>query len=93
MTHTLPGRPAVGRRPGIRRMLVGNVAARLVALVALALATVLVARVGGPALVGAFTLLRVLPGLAGVLASAGLPGATPYFLAGSGRTDPRVGSP
>ncbi len=90
MTHTLPTRPAVARRSGIRRMLVGNVAARLVALVALGLATVLVARLGGPALVGAFTLLRVLPGLAGVLASAGLPGAAPYFLAGSGRTDPRT---
>ncbi|HST66302.1 MAG TPA: polysaccharide biosynthesis C-terminal domain-containing protein, partial [Mycobacteriales bacterium] len=90
MTHTLPASPVVGRRPGLRRMLVGNVAARLVALVALALATVLVARVGGPALVGAFTLLRVLPGLAGVLVSAGLPGAAPYFLAGSGRADPRV---
>jgi O-antigen/teichoic acid export membrane protein len=71
-------------------MFVGNVAARVVALAALALATVLVARIGGPTLVGAFTLLRVLPGLAGVLASAGLPGAAPYFLAGSGRTDGRV---
>jgi O-antigen/teichoic acid export membrane protein len=71
-------------------MFIGNVAARVVALAALALATIMVARIGGPALVGAFTLLRVLPGLAGVLASAGLPGAAPYFLAGSGRIDGRV---
>lgn len=73
MTATRGGR--------IRGMLVGNVAARVGALVALAVATVMVARAGGPALVGAFTLLRVLPGLAGVLAALGLPGAVPYFLA------------
>ena len=71
----------VRRATGVRGLLVGNVAARLAALAALAVATVLVARVGGPSLVGAFTLLRVLPGLAGVLAAAGLPGAAPYFLA------------
>jgi O-antigen/teichoic acid export membrane protein len=90
VTGTVPARRPAAARGGIRRMLVGNVAARVVALGALALATVLVARIGGPTLVGAFTLLRVLPGLAGVLVSAGLPGAAPYFLAGSGRTDGRV---
>jgi O-antigen/teichoic acid export membrane protein len=78
------------RRDGrVRGLLVGNVAARLGALGALAVATVLVARAGGPSLVGAFTLLRVLPGLAGVLAAAGLPGAAPYFLA-SHADDPRL---
>src|SRR5439155_747359 len=61
----------VRRADRVRGLLVGNVAARLGALAALAVATVLVARVGGPSLVGAFTLLRVLPGLAGVLAAAG----------------------
>ena len=70
-----PGK-ATGR---LRSLVVGNVAARLGALAALAVATVMVARAGGPALVGAFTLLRVLPGLAGVLAAAGLPGAAPYL--------------
>lgn len=79
---------AAARRPGLRALVAGNVAARLGALVALALATVLVARVGGATGVGAFTLLRVLTGLAGVLAAAGLPGAAPYFLAR--RSDPRV---
>jgi O-antigen/teichoic acid export membrane protein len=73
----------------IRTLLVGNVAARVAALVALAIATVMVARAGGPALVGVFTLMRVLPGLAGVLAAAGLPGAAPYFLA-SRRDDPAL---
>jgi len=74
---------------GIRTLVAGNLVARLGALVALAAATVMVARAGGPALVGAFTLFRVLPGLAGVLAAAGLPGACPYFLAARG-TDGRL---
>ena len=69
------------RSAGLRAIFAGNVAARLAALAALGAATVLVGRVGGPDLVGGFTLLRVLPGLAGVLAAAGLPGAAPYFLA------------
>jgi O-antigen/teichoic acid export membrane protein len=68
---------------GLRRVLAGNVVARLGALLALAAATVMVARVGGPDLVGGFTLLRVLPGLAGVLAAFGLPGAAPYYLSSS----------
>ena len=63
-------------------VLQANIAARLAALAALTLATILVARAGGPKLLGELTLLRVLPGLAGVLASCGLPTAAPYFLAG-----------
>jgi O-antigen/teichoic acid export membrane protein len=82
-------RPAPGPATRVRSLVAGNLAARLAALLALAAATVVVARVGGPALVGAFTLLRVLPGLAGVLAAAGLPGAVPYFLGASG-DDPRL---
>jgi len=77
VTTTLPAPPRPGR---IRTLFVGNMAARLGALAALAVATVMVARAGGPSLVGAFTLLRVLPGLFGVLAAAGLPSAAPYFL-------------
>jgi len=80
---------AVPRRTRIRALVAGNIAARLGALAALGVATVLVARVGGPSGVGAFTLLRVLPGLAGVLAAAGLPGAVPYFLAARS-DDPRL---
>jgi O-antigen/teichoic acid export membrane protein len=53
-----------------------------VAVLALAGATVLVARLGGAEDVGILALLRVLPGLFGVLAACGLPGATGYFLAG-----------
>ncbi|XRQ11443.1 O-antigen ligase family protein [Actinomadura welshii] len=70
---------------GLRRRLVslvaGNMAARTGALASLGLATVLVARVGGPMLVGAFTLVRILPGLLCHLSNAGLPAAAPYFLA------------
>jgi O-antigen/teichoic acid export membrane protein len=92
MSSAVGSRTPAAPATRVRRLLVGNVAARLVALAALGVATVLVARVGGPTLVGGFTLLRVLPGLAGVLACAGLPGAAPYFLAGEGRDDPRVRS-
>jgi O-antigen/teichoic acid export membrane protein len=72
--------------------LASNVVARLGALFSLALATLLVARLGGPAAVGVYALLRVLPSLAGVVLSAGLPGAVTYFLAGAGGTDRRLPS-
>jgi O-antigen/teichoic acid export membrane protein/O-antigen ligase len=66
----------------IPAVLTANVAARVVALVSLSAATVLVARAGGPKLLGELTLLRVLPGLIGVLVGCGLPSAAPFFLAG-----------
>jgi O-antigen/teichoic acid export membrane protein len=70
--------------------LLSNVAARVVGLIALGVSTFFVARVGGPAAVGVYALLRVLVGLFGVLISAGLPGAVTYFLAGESRDDPRL---
>lgn len=73
-----------------RHPMVANVAARAGALVSLALATLLVARTGGPAAVGAYALLRVLPGIVGLLISSGLPGAAPFFLAGSRQADPSL---
>jgi O-antigen/teichoic acid export membrane protein/O-antigen ligase len=73
--------------PGV---LTANVAARVVALVSLTAATVLVARAGGPKLLGELTLLRVLPGLAGVLAGCGLPSAVPFFLAAKNRDKARL---
>lgn len=63
-------------------VLTANVLARVAALVSLTLATVLVAHAGGPKLLGELTLLRVLPGLVGVLVGCGLPTAAPFFLAG-----------
>lgn len=78
------------RRATTRRLIGGNSVARVGALVALGLATLLVARIGGPTVVGEYALLRVIPGLVGVVASAGLPTACAYFLArdGSDRTVP-----
>ena len=69
-----------------------NLGARIAALGALSLASLLVARTGGAALVGVFVLLRLLPWLTGVLLNLGLYGATPYFLAGPGRAEPRYRS-
>jgi O-antigen/teichoic acid export membrane protein len=80
-------RALVSRRNNV---LGANIAARVAALVSLSLATLLVARTSGPAGVGIYALLRVLPGLAGVVLSAGLPGAATYFLAGPDRENRRL---
>ncbi len=69
-----------------------NLAARVVALAALTISSLVVARAGGAALVGVFVLLRLLPWLMGVLFNLGLYGATPYFLAGPSRNEPRYRS-
>lgn len=71
-------------------VLFGNVVARVAALGSLLLATLLVARDGGPAVVGVYALLHVLPGLLGMIVSAGLTVAVPYFLAGPHRDDRRL---
>jgi O-antigen/teichoic acid export membrane protein len=71
-------------------VLLGNIGARIAALVSLTIATLLVARNGGPAVVGVYALLRVLPSLLGVVISCGLPGAAAYFLAGPYRGDRRL---
>ena len=76
------------RLPG--RTVLDNLGSRIVAMGALAVVTVLVARAGGPGDVGVLALLRVLPGLAGVLAACGLPGAMGYFVAGPERNQPQL---
>jgi O-antigen/teichoic acid export membrane protein len=73
-------------------VLMGNVGARLGALATAAVTTFLVARTGGAAMVGILALLRVLPGLVGVVISSGLPGAVTYFRAGPSREDARLPS-
>jgi O-antigen/teichoic acid export membrane protein len=75
---------------GRYRDLIANLVSRVGALVALALATLAVARGGGPAAVGIYVLLRVLPSLVGVVVSSGLPGAVTYFIAGEYRGDKRL---
>lgn len=64
-----------------------NCSARGLAMIGLALSTVVVARAGGPSAVGAYALLRMLPGLVGVLCVLGLPSALAYFLAEHRRTE------
>jgi len=73
-----------------RNPVLENLVARAGALVSLGLATLLVARVSGAAGVGVYALLRVLPGLVGVVLSAGLPGAVAFFLSGPTRADRRL---
>ncbi|WP_149259295.1 lipopolysaccharide biosynthesis protein [Actinomadura sp. K4S16] len=88
------GPDAESRAGSARRRLLalvaGNMAGRIGALASLGLATIMVARIGGPELVGAFTLVRILPGLLCQLSSAGLPGAAPFFLARSDYDQSRV---
>jgi len=90
---TRVGRPRlvvrqIAKLPG--RAVLGNVVARLVALVSIAAVTILVARTGGAEDVGLLALMRVLPGLVGVLAAAGLPSATGYFVAGAHAENARL---
>jgi O-antigen/teichoic acid export membrane protein len=82
-------------RPRLRsgeliRTVIANCSARLLAMLGLTLATVLVARIGGPSAVGEYALLRMIPGLVGVLCVLGLPGALAYFLAEPRRELPRL---
>jgi O-antigen/teichoic acid export membrane protein len=70
------------------RTVAANTSARGLAIVGLTLATVIVARIGGPEAVGEYALLRMLPGLVGVLCVLGLPGALAYFLAAPRRDLP-----
>ena len=87
--RTVDVRPRV-LRGGTARSVLGNVGARVVALVSVAVVTVLVARTGGAGDVGLLALMRVLPGLVGVVAACGLPGAMGYFVAGPDASHPRL---
>ncbi len=78
------------RRSGLARVVLANTSARVAAIVGLAAATIVVAQVGGPADVGVYALLRMIPGLVGVLAVGGLPGALGYFLSEPRRSTPRL---
>jgi O-antigen/teichoic acid export membrane protein len=73
-----------------RRSATANLAAQGVALAALSVASLVVARWGGAAVLGEYALLRVLPWLTGVVISVGLPVASTYFLAGERTGDRRL---
>jgi O-antigen/teichoic acid export membrane protein len=87
MSWRPPRMPITGE---LFRTVLANCSARGLAIVALTLATVLVARIGGPSAVGEYALLRMLPGLIGVLCVLGLPGALAYFLSAPRRRLPRL---
>ncbi|HXM53764.1 MAG TPA: oligosaccharide flippase family protein [Candidatus Dormibacteraeota bacterium] len=81
----LVGRARAGGRPFL-----GNVSAQVGALACLTVATLMVARLGGPRDVGTFTLLRLVPWLGAIAVSAGFHAGLPYFLAGVARSDVRL---
>jgi O-antigen/teichoic acid export membrane protein len=82
--------PAPGPVLG-RRCAVFNLVAQGSALAIVSASSVTIARSGGAAVVGEYTLLRVLPWLTGVLFSSGLPVASTYFL-GLKRPEPALRS-
>jgi O-antigen/teichoic acid export membrane protein len=75
------------RSPGLGGDVAGNVVARVAALAALLLVSLVVARTAGPAGVGVLVMLRLLPWLTGLLLGLGLYAAAPYFLSGPSRED------
>lgn len=77
-------------RKSVYGVLMSNVVARVAALSCTFAATLVLARDGGPALVGTYALLHVLPGLVGTILTCGLPVAVPYFLAGRNGHDRRL---
>ena len=77
---------------GARHPFAGNVVALAGSMAALGIATLWVARAGGPVAVGDYALLRILPWLVAVIVSGGAAGSMAYFLAGPTRDDPRVRS-
>ena len=75
-----------------RQPFVENIVALAGSMAALGVATLWVARAGGPVAVGDYALLRILPWLLAVVVSGGLAGSLGYFLSGPTRDNPRVRS-
>jgi lipopolysaccharide/colanic/teichoic acid biosynthesis glycosyltransferase/O-antigen/teichoic acid export membrane protein len=78
------------RSGAVSRHAITNLAAQAGALGAVSVASLMIARAGGPAVVGEYALVRVLPWLLGVVLSCGLPTASAFFLAGKDGRDPRL---
>src|ERR1022692_2154271 len=74
----------------ISRASVTNLGAQGAALASVSVASLMVARTGGPTVVGEYALVRVLPWLFGVVLSCGLPTASAFFLAGQDTKDNRL---
>jgi hypothetical protein len=89
------GQPAAagvsaGASAGVSRHVMTNLGAQGGALACVSVASLLVARIGGPTVLGYYALLRVLPWLLGVVISCGLPTASAFFLAGGHGQDRQV---
>jgi lipopolysaccharide/colanic/teichoic acid biosynthesis glycosyltransferase len=85
----IPGAPPASASRATARQVATNLGAQGGALACVSVASLLVARVGGPTVLGYYALLRVLPWLFGVIISCGLPTAAAYFMAGEHGKDPR----
>ena len=90
VTAALPGASAGPASRLLSRHAVTNLGAQGGALAAVSLASLLVARTGGPTVVGEYALIRVLPWLFAVVFSCGLPTASAFFLASEHGKDRRV---
>lgn len=97
MTVGLRFRAAVGWPGRLRggpdltsRQALSNLGAQCGALSSAFAASLLVARVGGPAVLGQWTLLRVLPWLFGVVFSSGLPTSAAFYMASEHRAASRL---
>lgn len=89
VSASLPGGgPGSAPRPASRQVMT-NLGAQGGALACVSVASLLVARIGGPTVLGYYALLRVLPWLFGVIISCGLPTAAAYFMAGDRGKDRR----
>jgi len=85
MTETTA--PRAGKAAPVlgRRSAAVNLVAQGASLGAVSVASLIVARTGGAAVLGDYALLRVLPWLTGLVLSCGLPAASTYFLGAQGR--------
>ena len=86
----IPAPAANSGSKGTSKNVITNLGAQGGALACASIASLLVARIGGPTVLGYWSLLRVLPWLFGVVISCGLPTAAAFFLAGEHGKDRRV---
>lgn len=86
----VPAPAANSGSKGTSKHVITNLGAQGGALAFASIASLLVARIGGPTVLGYWSLLRVLPWLFGVVISCGLPTASAYFLAGEHGKDRRI---
>lgn len=89
LAATLPGTAGMSAARATSGQVMTNLVAQGGALACVSVASLLVARIGGPTVLGYYALMRVLPWLFGVILSCGLPTAAAYFMAGEHGQDRR----